>query len=331
MYVSIEKRAKKPTREQDQRESAGTWLQREKNNPVLSAADLPEGGACVFNSGAVCVNGEIVMLVNAWDAEWIPRFFVARSDDGIHFTIDSRNRVCPPPEYPYVPHEGIFDTRIVRIEGVYYVTYNVASQLGGRIMLARTTDFEIIETLGFIAGPDHRNCVLFPERIGGRYARLERPHGASEGDIYISYSPDLIYWGDTRLLLEKGVRYWESAKVGPGAPPLRTEEGWLVIYHGARRGMNGYSYQAGVLLLDLDDPSRIIGKLNAPILTPEEPYERIGITPNVVFPVAAVRHGAEDELKVYYGAADTCMCLARGSVRALTEACLCSPFRRRRA
>ncbi|MGB9620549.1 MAG: glycoside hydrolase family 130 protein, partial [Armatimonadota bacterium] len=227
-----------------------------------------------------------------------------------------------PHEYPYVPHEGIFDTRITPLDGVYYVMYNVASRLGTRIMLARTTDFSSLETIGFIAGPDHRNCALFPEKIGGYYVRLERPHGESEGDIYISYSPDLIYWGRTKLLLEKNTRYWESAKVGPGAPPLRTDEGWLVIYHGVRKGMNGYTYQMGCMLLDLDDPSRIIGKMNEPLMSPEQYYERVGIVPNVVFPTAAIRHGGPDEIKVYYGAADTCIGLATGSISEILALCL---------
>jgi len=193
-------------------------------------------------------------------------------------------------------------------------------------MLARTTDFSSLETIGFIAGPDHRNCALFPERIGGCYVRLERPHGESEGDIYIGYSPDLIFWGCTKLLLEKNTRYWESAKVGPGAPPVKTEQGWLVVYHGCRQSVNGYTYQMGCMLLDLEDPSRIIGKMNEPLMSPEEYYERVGLVSNVVFPTAVIRHGGPDEIKVYYGAADTCIGLATGSVSELVRLCLENPL-----
>lgn len=301
-------------------------LRRYENNPIITVDDIEGGAACVFNSGFTVHNGEVVGLINVWDREWIPRFFVGRSKDGIHFEVGTGNMAVPPQEYPYVPHEGIFDTRITPLDGVYYVTYNVASKLGGRIMLARTTDFASIETLGFISGPDQRNCAIFPEKIGGYYVRLERPMGEGGiGDIYISYSPDLMFWGKTKLLLEKNTRYWESAKIGTGAPPVRTDEGWLVIYHACRLGMNGYIYQMGCILLDLEDPSRIRGKMNECLMSPEEYYERVGIVSNVIFPTAALRFRDPDELMVYYGAADTCIGLAFGSVSELVDACLANP------
>ncbi len=305
-------------------------LTRYENNPIITVEDIPSGAACVFNSGFAVMGDEVVGMINVWDREWIPRFFVGRSKDGIHFTVDPKNMVTPPEEYPYVQHEGIFDTRITKIDDYYYMTYNVASRLGGRIMLTRTTDFSSIETLGFISGPDQRNCALFPEKIGGYYVRLERPMGEGGiGDIYISYSPDLMFWGKTKLLLEKNTRYWESAKIGTGAPPVKTDEGWLVIYHACRLGMNGYIYQIGCMLLDLEDPSRIIGKCNECIMSPQEYYERVGIVNNVVFPTAALRWGDDpDKLWIYYGAADTCIGLAFGSISELVELCLASPYKR---
>jgi predicted GH43/DUF377 family glycosyl hydrolase len=295
-------------------------LCRHPSNPIVTADDIPGSASCVFNSGVVHDGQSYVMLVNAWDTQWRPRFLVGRSDDGVHFDIDPRNRFRPPNEHPYKPHEGIFDTRITPIEGSYLITYNVASHLGGRIRLAKTNDFESFEDLGFITAPDHRNCVIFPEKIDGAYLRLERPNVDAAGDIYLSRSPDLIHWGQTQLVLERNRRYWESAKIGPGAPPVRSEHGWLVIYHGARKGMNGYSYQAGAMLLDLDDPTVIVGKMDECLICPTESYERVGITPNVVFPTALVPK-SKDEMWLYYGAADTCMSLARVSVQALADAC----------
>lgn len=297
-------------------------IRRHGDNPVITVRDIPERANCVFNSGAVVHGDEIVALLSTWTSDWTPKFLVGRSRDGVRFTVDPRNRVRPPEAYPYVPHEGIFDTRITPLEGWYYVTYNVASRLGGRIMLARTKDFTELEGLGFITSPDHRNCVLFPERIGGDYVRLERPNVGEVGDIYISYSPDLIHWGRSKLLLERNTRYWESAKIGPGAPPVRTDRGWLVIYHGCRQSMNGFSYHAGCMLLDLEDPSRIIGKLRDSLIDPTELYERVGNVNNVVFPTAALPHGEPDELKIYYGAADTCIGLARARISELVDACL---------
>ncbi len=291
-------------------------------NPVITVADIPERANCVFNSGAVVHDGEIFMLMSTWTSDWTPKFLVGRSRDGVHFKVAPENVVRPPREYPYVQHEGIFDTRITPLEGWYYITYNVASRLGGRIILARTKDFSAIETLDYITGPDHRNCILFPERIDGQYVRLERPNINDAGDIYICWSPDLIHWGRTRLLLERNTRYWESAKIGPGAPPVKTDQGWLCVYHGCRQSMNGYSYHAGCFLLDLKDPTRIIGKLRDSLMDPQEMYERVGNVNNVVFPTAALIHGGPDELKIYYGAADTCIGLATASVSRLVEACL---------
>ena len=299
-------------------------IERHPGNPLIRPADLPFRAQCVFNSGAVLVGDEIIMLLNAWDAEWTPRFLVARSGDGIHFDVGRRNMLQPPREYPYRPDTGIFDTRITPLEDAYYITYNTyADGAGGRIRLARTQDFETLEDLGFITGADHRNCVLFPEKIGGQYARLERPNGQlGLGEIFLSYSPDLVFWGRTRLLLQKGGRYWESAKIGPGPAPLRTQSGWLVIYHGCREHMNGLTYNIGCMLLDLENPGRIIGKMRECLMWPEEPYELTGNCPGVVFPTAALLHGEPDELKIYYGAADTTMCLARARLGDLVDRCL---------
>lgn len=299
------------------------WIRRYEKNPILSAKDISTGAVCVFNSGFVHVGEETVGLINVWDLQWIPRFFVGRSKDGIHFDIGTKTLAVPPDEYPYVPHEGIFDTRITPLDGEYYITYNVASRLGGRIMLAKTRDFASLETLGFITGPDHRNCCLFPRKIGNYYVRLERPMGEGDlGDIYISYSPDLLFWGKTKLLLEKNHRYWASAKIGAGAPPLETEEGWLVIYHACRKSMNGMVYNMGCMLLDRDDPSVIRGHMNQCLLSPECIYERVGMVPNVVFPTAALRRKDSREVWIYYGAADTCIGLAIADLDELLKRCL---------
>ena len=295
--------------------------ERYEKNPVINPEDIGPGVNSVFNSGAEVLGDEIVMLLSSWVDDWSSRFFVARSKDGIVFSISENNMMTPPKEYPYYPYGGIFDTRITRLEGWYYITHNVASRLGGRIILSRTKDFSSIEDLGYITGPDHRNCVIFPRKINGSYVRLERPTlSDGSGDIYISYSPDLIHWGRTKLLLERGNRYWESSKIGPGAPPVETEAGWLIIYHGVRKSMNGYSYQGGCMLLDLENPEKIIGKLRAPLLEPGEPYERIGNVSNVVFPTAALEF--KGRLHIYYGCADTAMALATVSKDALIEACL---------
>lgn len=301
-------------------------VKRYVNNPVVTKDDMPFRAECVFNSGATEHNGEIVMAVNTWRANFEPCFLIARSKDGIKFEVDGdESFIKQPREYPYGVIDGIFDTRITHMpeDDCYYITHNVSSHLGGRIQLTKTTDFKSFENMGFITGVDHRNCVIFPEKIDGLYVRLERPAGEGGiGDIYISYSPDLKYWGDTKLLLEKGTRYWESKKIGPGAPPVKTDAGWLILYHGCREHMNGIMYNAGCMLLDLKDPSKIIGKMREYLMVPETEYEQIGNVPQVVFPTAAIPHGEPDELKIYYGCADTVVSLATASISDLIERCL---------
>jgi len=300
-------------------------ISRSAHNPVIKAANLPFPGQCCFNSGAVRVRDDVVMALNCWDAEWAPHFLIARSGDGIHFEIGTESIAHPPDEYPYRGRkEGIFDTRITTLDGWHYITYNVSSSLGGRIRLLRTRVFEKFEDLGFITGIDHRNCVIFPEKIGGMYARLERPNGegTTGGDIYLSYSPDLLFWGKTQLVLQKGTRYWESLKLGPGAPPVKTDAGWLVIYHACREHMNGIMYNMGAMILDLEDPSKVIGKMRACLMWPEKDYEFRGNVPQVVFPTAAIPGRTGDELFIYYGAADSSICLATASISQLVERCL---------
>lgn len=299
------------------------YIIRHENNPIITKESLPYEAQCVFNSGAAMYDGEIYMVLNTWTREWIPKFVVAHSKDGIHFAIEDREVLGIPKEYPYCPVGGAFDTRITEIDGTYLVTYNVASSVGGRIRLTSTRDFQTFKEVGDISQPDHRNCVIFPEKINGDYVRLERPNGEGGlGEIFISYSKDLVDWGRTKLLLQKSFRYWESHKIGPGAPPVKTDQGWLVIYHGCRQHMNGIMYNAGCMLLDLEDPSKIIGKMKECLFWPDRDYENHGNVPQVVFPTAALIHGAPDELKIYYGAADTSMCLATASVSLLVEKCL---------
>lgn len=222
------------------RTEALVLLKRHPDNPIISAQKLGNGITCVFNSGAAVYNGKVVMLLNIWDSQWRPQFMVATSEDGVNFEISHDSGIVPPKEFPYVPHEGIFDTRITQMNERYLVTYNVGSSYGGRIMLVETKDWVHFDEIGFITAPDHRNCAIFPEKINGDYVRLERPNVGDSGDIYISRSPDLVHWGRCEFILARNTRYWESAKIGPSAPPIKTDMGWLVLYHGARYGMNGY-------------------------------------------------------------------------------------------
>lgn len=306
-------------------------VRRYGENPIITIDDFRYKAHRVCNSGFVeDGEGGVIGLIYVSDREIRPHMHYAHSADGIHFDIDEDRSLCfLPDEFPYKDRiEGIYDPRITRIEDWYYITHNTGSEgFGTRISLHRTRDFRTVEPMGFISPPDNRNCVLFPERINGDYVRLERPHGlASEGDIYISFSPDLIHWGRHQLLYPRNYRRWESVKVGAGAPPIKTEAGWLAVYHAARGGCSGHTYSAGCMLLDLEDPTKIIGKMDEYLFQAEAPYELTGLTSHVVFPTGLVRHGEGDELKIYYGAADWSIALATARESDLVEACLSNPY-----
>jgi predicted GH43/DUF377 family glycosyl hydrolase len=191
-----------------------------------------------------------------------------------------------------------------------------------RIALARTKDFEKVDRIALITQADFRNVVIFPEKFGGRYARLDRPHSEiSPWSIWISYSPDLVHWGDSRVIMKPVVYHWDEMKIGPGATPFKTDKGWLHIYHGVFKTMSGTVYRLGVALHDLRDPAHIIGVSDQWILQPEDPWEVCGYVPNVVFTCGAV---PEDDgtVKIYWGGADTVMCAGTAVIDELVALCL---------
>jgi beta-1,4-mannooligosaccharide/beta-1,4-mannosyl-N-acetylglucosamine phosphorylase len=187
----------------------------------------------------------------------------------------------------------------------------------------RTTDFKSIELVDVVALPFNRGSSLFPERLNGYFWRLDRPgEGAADGMIWVSRSPDLVHWGGFRPLLRNSYAIWNTGKVGP-TPPIRVPEGWLVIMHGVDdEACDGPHYSISAFMLAADDPTRVIGKMGSPLLIPTEPYETNGHVDNVVFPCGALADLALDELRIYYGAADTRVCLACGSLSEVVAACL---------
>jgi predicted GH43/DUF377 family glycosyl hydrolase len=301
-------------------------LRRFHKNPVLTGKDFPEGSGVrrVFNSGVIKAGGRYVMACRVEDAALRNRIWIAESDDGLCFV--------PRPGPAELPHEDpefaeytagmYYDPRITFLDGAYYLMHAAHSSHGCRLGLLKTHDFTRFEWLGCVSAPDNRNGALFPEKIGGLYARLERPNtGGAFGDMWVSYSPDLIFWGKARCVLRNRDVRWAWTKLGPGAVPIRTEHGWLTIFHGVRtQCAQHYVYQLGVCLLALDDPSRVVGRCEEAILEPEEPYELVGQTPSVVFTSGAVLED-DGELKVYYGGADTVQCLATTTIERMLAAC----------
>jgi len=300
------------------------YVTRYEGNPILTKDDIPYQVQTVHNAGVVKFKGRYIMLFRSHLATGRSIIGLAESSDGFNFEAHPEPFMVPAKEPQFCQYEeyGVEDAHITPLEGAYYITYSAYSANGVRIGLARTKDFESVERLGFISEADYRNVVLFGEKIKGRYVRLDRPHSdLNPWSIWISYSPDLRHWGDSRIIIKPVTYHWDAMKIGPGAPPIRTDKGWLNIYHGVFQTMAGCVYRLGVALHKLDDPSQILGVADRWILEPEDPWERVGYVPNVVFTCGAV---PEDDgtLKLYWGGADTVMCAGTAVIDELVELCL---------
>ncbi len=306
-------------------------LNRHSANPILKLEDYP-GVAQIYNPSPAQLGDETILLVSVVEhaatrgyGRDVGQTRVARSNDGVHFTLGKENFIdVQSEEHPWSLYHHFIDNRVSCIDGVHYiVTPVMVHGFDGPVgMLGRTVDFKNYERLGIITQPRNRGASLFPEKVGGLYWKLDRPGGGdgSNGDIWISSSPDLLHWGNYQPLLAAGYRYWNVEKIGP-TPPIKTPRGWLDIIHGVFSPAGGTYYYIGAILLDLEQPWKIIGRTNSWILSPQAGYERTGNCDNVVFPCGALGDWEKDELRLYYGATDDKICLATGSIRQLVEAC----------
>lgn len=293
------------------RRSGRDLLHRWEGNPILTLEDMPFPCNSVFNGTSVKLNDEYLILLRIEGQRGYSFFALARSEDGLHFEVEKKPAMVPAEEGLFGKYEsrGIEDPRATYIDGAFYIFYTAVSDYSYRIALARTEDFRTFERIALVSEPGNKDGVLFPEKIDGRYARLDRPIGLGVGSIWISFSPDLIHWGDSEVLLSPRSGYWDSFRVGASVPPIRTEMGWLEIFHGTKMTSAGPIYRAGAALLDSNDPTKVIKRCDVPILSPREDYERIGDVGNVVFPCGAIIE-PDGEIKVYYGAADTSIAVA---------------------
>jgi predicted GH43/DUF377 family glycosyl hydrolase len=299
-------------------------VRRYAGNPILTKADIPYAVETVHNAAVVKCGTKYVMLFRSHLRTGRSILGLARSADGFHFTADAQPYLTPAREGPYAEYEefGVEDPRITEIDGEFLITYSAYSRHGVRIALARTRDFVELERVSLITEADYRNVVLFPEKFGGLYARLDRPHSEiAPWSIWISYSPDLRYWGDSRLIMRPVTYHWDEMKIGPGAPPIRTSQGWLSIYHGVFQTMAGSVYRLGVALHDLHDPATILGVSDEWILQPEDPWEITGYVSNVVFTCGAVAE-RDGTVKLYWGGADSVMCAGEAQLADLVALCL---------
>ena len=315
-------------------------MHRYKENPIITVDDFPIPSHAVFNCGQTMYNGQTILLIAAFYKEKNASgsntgIHVARSDDGIHFEIekepfcDKRNWAgdCPGNFDCWV-----IDPRITKIDDIYYIVRPASiSNIGTAAVLEKTKDFKTCEFVDCIALPSNRVPCLFPEKIGDYYVRLDRPYNIHEREdpkyipdteklkagIWISYSPDLIFWGKHRpLIYPDSIPKYANWKMGH-TPPIKTKDGWLEIIHGVNKKDGKFCYSIGAMLLDLQNPQKIIGVLEDCILTPTEPYEINGRVKNVVFPCGAIADEASDSLRIYYGACDECIGLAEGKLSEL--------------
>jgi predicted GH43/DUF377 family glycosyl hydrolase len=300
---------------------------RYKGNPILTRHDVPYPVETVHNAGATKFEGRYILLFRSHLRNGRSIIGIARSDDGYKFLVDSKPFMVPSTEGVFSRFEeyGVEDPRICSIKGVYYITYSAYSRFGVRIALARTHDFKSVERMSVISEPDMRNVVIFPETFNGRYARLDRPHSEiNPWSIWLSWSPDLVHWGESEPVINPVTYHWDQMKIGPGATPVRTSDGWLNVFHGVFPTMDGSVYRLGVALHDITSPATVLGVADDWIVSPEDSWELTGYVHNVVFSCGAV---AEDDgtLKIYWGAADTVMCVGTASIADLVQLCRNKP------
>ncbi|MCD6586133.1 MAG: glycoside hydrolase family 130 protein [Desulfobacteraceae bacterium] len=303
-------------------------VRRYEKNPILTPDDVPYPVATVHNAGMVKHEGRYIMLFRSHRHNGRSIIGLAESGDGYHFKVRKQPFLTPAINGIFAEYEefGVEDLRICPMPGEgYLLTYSGYSRHGVRIILARTYDFKRLERIALISQADMRNIVIFPDKFNGRYARLDRPHSEiSPWSIWISFSKDLIYWGDSRLVMKPLAYHWDEMKIGPGATPIRTEKGWLHIYHGVFKTMAGSVYRLGIALHDLAHPEKILGVADDWILQPIDPWEISGYVNNVVFTCGAI---AEEDgtVKIYWGGADSVMCTGTASLEELIQMCLNNP------
>lgn len=280
---------------------------RHKNNPIIRRNPL-RSVARIFNSAVVPFKDGFVGVFRGEQRDGVPHIYFGSSADGLNWDFS-------PEKIPFVDKNGsplqplyAYDPRLIKIGEEYFAVW-CQDMYGAAIGMAKTTDFKTFTRLENPFLPYNRNAVLFPRKIGGNYVMLSRPcdngHTAF-GDIFLSESPDMEFWGRHRHVMgPRKDHWWESLKIGGGAAPIETSEGWLLFYHGVVNTCNGYVYSIGAAILDLDEPSRVIHRCADYVLCPEEEYEERGFVPNVTFPCATLQDSETGRIALYYGCADS--------------------------
>jgi beta-1,4-mannooligosaccharide/beta-1,4-mannosyl-N-acetylglucosamine phosphorylase len=316
-------------------------MQRHPKNPILTRADIPpilphlQDVTSVFNPGAIKLNGRYLLLLRVQSRSRETFMVMAESRNGVDFAVADEIVRFKGIESIEEKIFHLYDARITTLQDEYYVMFAIDMEGSCQLGLARTSDFLGFDFLGITSDEDIRNGVLFPEKVNGKYLRLDRPNrsrlqgGPTSGStIWLSESDDLIRWQPRCPVISGRFHYWDEL-IGSGPPPVKTRAGWLHIYHGVATHFGSANvYQAGVVLLDLSNPGNVLARCRCNILEPRESYELVGQVPNVVFPSGMIVEeldgngfAAEDSpVKIYYGAADTVVGLATTTIRELLDA-----------
>ena len=299
-------------------------LHRHPQNPILTAADWPYPAHAVFNPGATLLaDGTTLLLCRVEDRRGVSHLCAARSANGIDGWV-----IDPQPTFVHEPVKhpeelwGIEDPRITYMPETkqYMVAYTAFGKSGPGVAIASTKDFVKFKRHGLAMQADNKDAALFPRKFDGCYALIHRPSTDSGAHVWLSNSPDLKNWGSHVIIMPaRRGSYWDANKIGLSPPPIETDKGWLVLYHGVRHHASGSLYRIGLALLDKERPVVCLARGQSWVFGPEEEYETKGDVDNVVFPCGVTLAPDGDTLHVYYGAADTSICLATGSVKEMLE------------
>ena len=297
---------------------ADYWLPiwRYDANPVIGRNPF-KGMGRIYNSAVIPWEGKFKGVFRSEDTSGRPFLYIGDSDDGINWEFQREKIHMHDPDG--TPHDPFYayDPRCVKVDDTYYILW-CGDFDGASIGVATTKDFKDFTRLENPFLPFNRNAVLFPKKIDGKFVMLSRPSDSGHtpfGDILLSQSPDMKYWGEHRLVMQKGGRgWWQGVKIGCGPAPIeieyetpegKTEQGWLMFYHGVATTCNGFVYSFSAAILDHDQPSIVKYRCGDYMLTPEQPYETTGFVDNVCFPVAALTDEKDGKIAIYYGCADT--------------------------
>jgi len=291
---------------------------RSPHNPLINIHDIPGRCSDIWNAGVVRVGAEHLLLLTVESLEGRSGIYKAHSYNGTHFTVEDRPLMSPDDSPSPYESLSIRDPRITFLDDCYYVVYLAESEMGLRLAMARTQDFQSVERLGCVTQPDVKNGALFPAKFDGSYALLERPNAANS--IWMSFSADLAFWGTPWVVMAPRGGYWDSDRIGAAAPPIAIEEGWLLLYYGEKITSAGPLVRLGAAVLDRQEPWKVLHRSNIPILSPREKYERVGDIPNVIFSCGALL-SEDGELRVYYGASDSCICMGAVPVEEVVAIC----------